>query len=86
MYNGPRISGGRRSELTRAGVCPLHPVDGRRNAPDSNWMAILGLMARREASAPSVLLALLQFLSGSIYNAVNVMRWGKGGNSKYVLI
>jgi hypothetical protein len=62
--SGPRISGGRRSELARTGVCPLHPVDGRREAPDSNWMAILGPMARREASAPSVLLALLQFLAG----------------------
>jgi len=31
---GLRISGGWTRELARMGDCPLHPLDGRREAPD----------------------------------------------------
>jgi len=38
----PRISGGRSRELARVGDCPLHALDGRRGASDSQWMAMRG--------------------------------------------
>jgi len=38
----PRISGGRSRELARVADCPLHTLDGRRVAPDRQWMAIRG--------------------------------------------
>lgn len=39
---GPRISGGRVRELARVDACPLQPLDGRREAPNNQWMAIRG--------------------------------------------
>ena len=39
---GPRISGGWLRELARVNACPLHTLDGRRAAPNSQWMAIRG--------------------------------------------
>jgi hypothetical protein len=38
QLTGPWISGGGRRELARDDRSPLHPLDGRREAPDRRWM------------------------------------------------
>jgi len=42
QLTGPRISGGRLRELAYVNACPLHTLDGRREALDRQRMSIRG--------------------------------------------